>query len=113
MDHNAWENQILETFERREAEAAKAVAMTKPNQVITKTDAKTVAVGIKRTLLALLTILFLGAAVYGFVAVASASGYIAVLLFFASVLGLIASYILLYAQGITNVVPKESKGENK
>jgi energy-converting hydrogenase Eha subunit C len=49
-------------------------------------------------------------AVIGLITVAKAPGYLAVVLFFASVLALIASFILLYAQGIIRV---ESKGESK
>ena len=113
MDHEAWEDKILETFERREEEAAKATVKVKKNQVMGKTDARTIIVGIRRTLLAFMTILLLAAAVLGFIAVASAHGYLAVLLFFVSILGLFASFILLYAQGITNVAPKESQGESK
>ena len=113
MDHDAWEDKILETFERREEEAAKAAGKVKKNQVMGKTDAQTVIVGIRRTLLAFMTILLLAASVIGFIAVASAHGYLAVLLFFISILGLFASFILLYAQGITSVAPKESQGEGK
>jgi hypothetical protein len=113
MDHEAWEDKLLETFERREEEAAKAAGKVKKNQVMSKTDARTVIVGIRRTLLAFVTLLLLGASVLGFVAVASAHGYLAVLLFFVSILGLFASFTLLYAQGITNVASKESQGESK
>lgn len=113
MTHDAWENEMLETFERREEEAAKTTGKVKQNQAMGKTDARTVIVGIRRTLLALATILLLAASIFGFITVASAHGYLAVLLFFVSILGLIASYILLYAQGITKVVSQESKGESK
>lgn len=112
MKHDAWENEMLETFERREEEAAKTADQVK-KPVKSKAGSRTVFIGLRRTMLALLTIMLFAATICGFVTVAHARGYLAVLLFFVSVLGLVSSYILLYAQGITNVMPKESKGESK
>lgn len=111
MDHDVWEDSLLETFERREE--AKSSSNVRKIQFMNKADTRTVVVGLKRTLLALLTILMFAATILGFVVVASAHGYMAVLLFFASILGLIVSYILLYAQGIVSARIQESKGDNK
>ena len=57
--------------------------------------------GIKRTTIALCTLLSIGSSVYGFISVAKATGYIAIAIFLASIVLLMASGILLYAQGIT------------
>ena len=73
-------------------------------------DTKTLAFGLKRTVLALLTAAMFALSVLGFIKVASATGYIAVLVFFGSVIALLTSFVLLYAQGVTGA---ESKGESK
>ena len=110
MDHDAWENQIISSFERREGKTTK-----KPDndtKGMSESDKWTLAVGVRRTLLAFLTLLLFVASVAGFVGVAYVRGYLAVLLFFASVLGTIGAVIFIYAQGITNSTD-ESKGESK
>ena len=99
-------------FERLE-EVTKKTGKANWKMVVTKTDTKAVAIGLKRTLLALLTLLTFGVSVFGFIATATASGYAAVGLFFASILLMIFSFILLYAQGITKKTQEESKGESK
>ena len=75
-----------------------------------KNDARVVVTGLKRTLLALLTAVVFALSVCSFIGVASAPGYFAVVLFFIAIIELVASFILLYAQGIIRV---ESKGESK
>lgn len=101
MDH--LEKEQIDNINRRREEV-------KRNQVITDNDTKTITTGLKRTVLALFTAAMFAVSVLGFIKVATAAGYIAVLLFFGSVLALLASFVLLYAQGITGA---ESKGESK
>ena len=100
-------------FERREEETPKKTGKANWKMVVTKTDTKTVAIGLKRTLIALLTLLTFGVSVFGFIVTATASGYAAVGMFFASILLMNFSFILLYAQGITKKAPEESKGESE
>jgi energy-converting hydrogenase Eha subunit C len=110
MDHEAYENEMIDAINRHGEEAAKKEVKAKLSQVVTKNDARIIVRGLKRTLLALLTAATLALAVMGLITVATAPGYLAVVLFFASVLALIVSVVLLYAQGIIRV---ESKGESK
>lgn len=110
MDHEAYENEMIDTINRHGVEAAKGETKAKWSMVMNKNDARVLTRGLKRTLLALLTAAMLAIAVTGLITVAKAQGYLAVALFLASVLALIASLILLYSQGIIRV---ESKGENK
>ena len=94
MDHEAYERHMIDTVNRH-AEAA-------PEPVVTKRrDARIIASGLKRTVLALLTMVMLTIAVIGYISVASVHGYWAVLVFFSSTLALFGSFIFLYAQGIT------------
>lgn len=113
MDHEAWENQMIESFDRREEETPKKTVKSTWSMVMSKDDARTVVRGLKRTLLALLTILVFVASIAGFIAAATQPGYKAVGLFFASILGIVGGFILLYAQGITGKKDAESQGESK
>ena len=113
MDHEAYENEMMDAINRHGEEAAEKEVKVKLNRVVTKNDARTVVRGLKRTLLALLTAALFAIAVLGFIVVAKAPGYRAVLLFFASVLELISSFILLYAQGVTLKGTEERQGERK
>ena len=111
MDHEAYENEMMDVINRHgEDAAAKEETKAKWSMVMNKNDARVVARGLKRTLLALLTAAMFAIAVIGLIAVANAPGYLAVILFFTSILALGGSFILLYAQGIIRV---ESKGESK
>ena len=106
MNHEVYETQMFETINQH----GEAAISEKPK---VKRDTRVLIVGLKRTLLALLTATLVAVAVIGFVAVAGVKGYMAVLLFFASILALVCSYILMYAQGIAPKTTQESKGENK
>ena len=110
MDHEAYENEMMDAINRHGEAVTHPVNEPKWSQVVTKNDSRVVARGLKRTLLALLTAALFVISIVGFIAVASAPGYLAVLLFFASILALVSSVVLLYAQGITRI---ESKGESK
>ena len=111
MDHEAYENEMIEVINRHGEEAAEKTAKPKLTPVVTKNDARVLVTGLKRTLLALLTAGTFASAVMGFIATTKAPGYLAVVLFVASILALISSFILLYAQGLGPKVARESKGE--
>lgn len=113
MDHEAYETQMFETVNQHGEEAAGKVIDAEWSKVVNKNDARVVATGLKRTLLALLTAATFFAAVVGFIATAKAPGYLAVGLFFASILALLGSFVLLYAQGLTPKLVQESKGDNE
>jgi 1,4-dihydroxy-2-naphthoate octaprenyltransferase len=116
MDHEAYENEMIDAINRHGEEATKESAEAgkpKGNQVVNKNDALVVARGLKRTLIALLTAGLFAISVIGLIAVASAHGYMAVLLFFASLVGIALAFILLYAQGITYLNHAEGQGESK
>ena len=110
MDHEAYENEMIEAVNQHGDAAPDQVITSKQNRVINKKDVRVVARGIRRTILALLTAATLGASMLGFYTVSIVSGYMAVLLFFASVLGIVVAVMLLYAQGI---IRTESNGESK
>lgn len=75
-----------------------------------QTDARSLWLGLKRVLVALLTAASFGLTGYTFFAVATATGYWAVALFIAAIVLAIWSFSLLYAQGI---VPVESQGDGE
>jgi fatty acid desaturase len=108
MDHNAYENEMIDTINRHAEEKSRQATAVK--RVFTKTDTRTLRQGLKRTLIAILTAVLFALSVYNFIAVATATGYWAVILFFSAIVLLVWAFILLYAQGITHV---ESKGDNK
>jgi hypothetical protein len=109
MDHEAYENEMIDVINRHGEDTAKE-APEVTGRIVNKDDARVLVRGLKRTLLALLTAAMLALAVIGLITVAKVPGYQAVVLFFTSILALIASFVLLYAQGIIRV---ESKGESK
>ena len=78
-----------------------------------KTDAKILKRGLKRLGLAFITMVTFAISVLGFIEVATAPGYLAVLLFILSVFWLGITFVLLYAQGATQNKHKESQGEDK
>ena len=78
-----------------------------------KTDVKILMRGLKRVGVAILTTAIFVSSVVGLIVTATAPGYLAVLLFLLSIAGLLATFILLYAQGINRRIIKEGKGESK
>lgn len=110
MDHEAYETQMIDSINRHGEEAAKEKTTAKLDQVITKNDTRVVVIGVKRMLIALLTAALFTVSVIGLIAVARAPGYLAVVLFFASIAAMVMAFIFLYAQGITRI---ESQGESK
>ena len=110
MDHESYENEMMDAVNRHGESADQKIIDASSSPVVNKNDVRVVARGLRRTLIALLTAAKFALAVIGFITVAKAPGYLAVLLFFASILALGCSFILLYAQGIIHV---ESQGESK
>jgi hypothetical protein len=78
-----------------------------------KTDAKILKRGLKRVGVALLATSIFVSSVVGLIVTATAPGYLAVLLFLLSIVGLLASFVLLYSQGINRRISAESRGESK
>ncbi len=106
MDHEAYESQMIEGINHNADEKSQHISTnesstTTKKSVFTKEDAKALRRGVKRTLLALLTAIAFGLSVSSFIAVASATGYWAVVLFLSAIVLMVFAFILLYAQGIT------------
>jgi hypothetical protein len=80
---------------------------------MSKTDANVLKRGCKRMLLSLLTMMLFALAGICFYAVAISHGYLAVICFIAALGWLVLALTLLYAQGLTRRMHKESQGENK
>lgn len=111
MDHDVYENHMIETINQHGEKTAKEKFAENCSQVMNEIDTKVVVTGLKRTLLAFATLATLAASVFGFITVAKAQGYMAVVFFFASIIALLVSYTLLYAQGIVPKVTQKSGGE--
>lgn len=109
MDHEAYERNMFDSINQHAAEDKKKPKTFVDNKAVVRA---VLIRGLKRTLLALLTIATFALAVIGLIAVAFVKGYLAVLLFFISIVALVCSYTLLCAQGITDKLFSESKGEN-
>lgn len=105
MDHVKYETEMIEEVNRKSEEHSDnphifdIPVIDRP--VTKEKDIRVLLRGIKRTVIALLTALSIATSVYGFISVAKATGYIAIAIFMASIFLLLASGILLYAQGIT------------
>lgn len=82
-------------------------------KIMNKADVRILKRGLKRVGVAVLTALIFVSSVVGLIVTATAPGYLAVLLFLLSVMGLLATYILMYAQGLNRRLRTESKGEVK
>lgn len=106
MDHDVFENQMIDGVNRHadeKSQYADSLGDTMPTQKSSpfgKRDRHIVRKGLKRTLLALITAATFAVSVFGFITVATAPGYLAVLLFFTSIVALWFAFVLLYAQGI-------------
>lgn len=105
MDHEAYEAQMFDTINRHAGEVP-----TKEPIEVKPSSARIFIRGLKRTFIALLSVATLAISVLGFIAVATTPGYMAVVLFVASVITALNSFFLLFTQGID---PKERKGERK
>ena len=107
MDHEAYERNMFDSINQHAAEAKEPTTFSAK-----KALGRIVVRGLKRTVLALLTVGMFALAVISLITVAKAPGYMAVLLFFLAILELLCTYILLYAQGIVNNRMLGSKGGN-
>lgn len=115
MPYEEYENEMIDTVNRHAEEQVTFTGdlESKPapkKSVFTKTDARTLKQGLKRMLVALFTAGLFTLSVFDFIAVAKATGYWAVLCFFAAIIAMVLAFVLLYAQGIA---PDESKGDDK
>lgn len=86
------------------------IEITPTTNQFTKADARSLWLGCKRVLVALLTAVSFALTGYAFIAVATATGYWAVALFIAAIVLTIWSFALLYAQGVVYV---ESQGDDE
>ena len=104
MDHDVYENQMIDGVNRHAEDRSQLIDSlknaTQKSSTSGKRNARIVRKGLKRTVLALMTAATFAASVFGFITVASAPGYLAVLLFFTSIVALGFAFVLLYAQGI-------------
>ena len=76
-----------------------------------KIDGRIIKTGLKRVAVAIGTTALFALSVYAFIATATASGYWAVVLFFAACVMMFWALILLYAQGLGPKPNVESKGD--
>lgn len=113
MDHDAYENQMIDGVNRHAEEwnELSGELESTPDakkSVFRNKDAKTLMIGLRRTAIALLTIILFSLSIFCFISVATATGYWAVALFISAIVLMIWAIVFLYAQGIIHV---ESKGD--
>lgn len=116
MDHEAFEKEMIDGVNRNAAEkraAAPEKTVVAKERLFTRSDAVALKRGLKRMMIALLTVVLFGIAVFGFIVTAISPGYLAVLLFIASIVALIFAFVFLYAQGLTRKPHVESQGDDK
>jgi hypothetical protein len=121
MDHEAFEKEMIDGVNHNCEEKRKQHNISYPEtkvskkmvSLLNKNDKRILVMGIKRTLLALLTAAMFALSVICFVAVATTPGYLAVALFFMGLVTMGCAFVLLYAQGIINKTHYESGGEIK
>lgn len=109
MNHEEFEKEMIDGVNRNAEEKSMCCenAVTTEQSLFTKTDVTILTLGLKRMVIALFTAVLFAISVCGFIVTALARGYLAVLLFFASVLALVCSIVFLYAQGIPHKAPAE------
>lgn len=105
-----YEKEMIDCVNRHAEEKAKYPTAHDKQGAFTKTDARSLWLGFKRVIVALLTAASFALTGYTFFAVATATGYWAVALFIAAIVLAIWSFALLSAQG---VVPVESQGDDE
>ena len=121
MDHEEYERQMIDMVNQNAEEKSNLSninsfenkATKKMFSLLNRNDKRILVLGLRRTLLALLTTIVFAISVCCFIAVAMAQGYLAVVLFFAALMTMGFAFVLLYAQGILHKIPQESKGEIK
>ena len=116
MDHEAFENEMIDTVNRHsgewdqlsfDGEFPEPIKKHK-FKVFSKEDASALKTGLVRVLAALCTAFLFGLSVFAFIATATATGYWAVILFLAAIVLMVFAFIFLYAQGIS---PKGTGGQ--
>ena len=106
MDHEAYENQMIDGVNRNAEEKSKQVEigssehLAKVIPLFTKKDSRVLSRGFKCAILALITAASFVFSVAGFITTAMVPGYLAVALFIVSLLMLGCAVILLYALGL-------------
>ena len=114
MNHEAYENEMIDIVNRNAEEKSKCpVDTVTKRSLFTKTDAANLIKGLKCMVLALFTAGLFAVAVFGFIMVASVTGYLAVAVFTTSIGILAVAFIFLYALGITFKTNTESQGDDK
>ena len=105
MDHDVYEEQMIDMVNRHAEEKAEAFTETAPTKpkLFTKADARTLGRGIKRMTLALITAAMFALAVNSFLMVGFKSGWWAVVAFMCGIVLSLIAVFLLYAQGIARV----------
>lgn len=78
-----------------------------------KTDITVLKRGLKRMVIAILTAALSAVSIYGFVVVASLTGYRAVIVFLLAVVAAYWAFVLLYTQGSTRKTNAEEQGDRK
>ena len=116
MDHEAFEKEMINSVNRHsekwdqitfDGEFPEEVNNHKV-KVFDKKDASALKTGLKRMTVALATAFLFALSIFCFIITATATGYWAVILFFAAVVHMVWAFILLYAQGIS---PKGAGGK--
>ena len=115
MDHEAYENEMIDGVNRHTKEWDQItfdseITPTEKNRVVTKTDTRALRQGFKRMVLALFTTALFALSIFCFIVTATATGYLAVFLFFSAIVLMVWAVIFLYAQGVADV---GSKGDSK
>ena len=105
-----YEQEMIDAVNRH-AEEQSHYASTQETPSRAKANAKVMGRGFGRMLLAVLTAVLFAISVYGFIVVASVTGYWAVLLFHVSGMNLVWAFALLHAQGKNRKADTESQGD--
>ena len=113
MNHDVYENQMIDSINRHAEEQSQYTGAPAKNRLVNKKNARTLGRGISRMLFALLTAVLFAISVYGFIVVASVTGYWAVLLFNVSIVNLFWACVLVYTQGRARKTDTESQGDDK
>ena len=106
-----YEQEMIDAVNRH-AEEQSRYTCTQDTPSKAKANAKTLGRGLTRMLFAILTAVMFAISVYGFIVVASLTGYWAVLLFHVSVVNLFWAFFLLYTQGLTRKTNTEGQGDD-
>lgn len=108
MDHEAYEKQMIDGVNRH-AEVS-SVETSTVDSTLNESDVRTIGRGLRRLVLAVLTVFLFSASVYFFVTVGTLTGYWAVLRFLLAIWAMFAAVVFLYALGIT---PMGRRGDSK